>query len=137
MGAQLLGTIVFVAVFFSSQRISSGQDRAAPGSAERPAFRGHTGPIHSVAYSPDGQRIISGSADMTIKVWDAQTGQETITLKGHTRGVSSVAFSPDAKRIVSGSHDGTVRLWDAQSGQEALTLVPLTVALGRFRLLET
>ena len=59
----------------------------------------------SVAFSPDGKRIVSGSGDRTVKVWDATTGQETLTLKGHTRTVRSVAFSPDGKRIVSGSED--------------------------------
>ena len=56
-----------------------------------------------MAFSPDGKRIVSGSQDKTVKVWDAQHRQETLTLKGHTGWVSSVAFSPDGKRIVSGS----------------------------------
>ena len=45
---------------------------------------------------------MSGSGDTTLKVWDAQTGQETLTLKGHSGTVESVSFSPDGKRIVSG-----------------------------------
>ena len=52
-----------------------------------------------MAFSPDGKRIVSGSDDNTVKVWDARTGQEVLTLKGHTDGVISVAFSPDGKRI--------------------------------------
>ena len=48
-----------------------------------------------------------------MKVWDAASGQETLTLKGHTDWVSSVAFSPDGKRLVSGSHDKTLKVWDA------------------------
>src|SRR5262249_48766716 len=59
-------------------------------------------PVLSVAFSPDGKRIVSGSEDRTLKVWDAQTGQETRTLEGHTGIVYSVAFSPDGKRIASG-----------------------------------
>ena len=54
-------------------------------------------------------------------MWDAETGQETLTLKGHTGDVRSVAFSPDGKRLASASGDGTVKVWDAATGQEILT----------------
>ena len=67
----------------------------------------------SVAFSPDGKRIVSGSGDKTVKVWDARTGQELLSLKGHTSVVCAVAFSPDGTRIVSGSWDKTVKVWDA------------------------
>ena len=49
----------------------------------------------SVAFSPDGKRLASASVDQTVKVWDAATGQETLSLKGHIGRVFSVAFSPD------------------------------------------
>ena len=62
------------------------------------------------------------SDDKTLKVWDATTGQEILTLRGHTQFVTSVAFSPDGKRLASGSLDGTLKLWDATSGDEILTL---------------
>ena len=58
---------------------------------------------------------MSGSGDNTLKVWDAQTGKETLTLKEHSRLVNSVSFSPDGKRIVSGSWDDTVKVWDISS----------------------
>ncbi|MBI1917618.1 MAG: hypothetical protein HYS12_23230 [Planctomycetes bacterium] len=70
----------------------------------------------------EGERIVSGSKDQTVKVWDAHTGQQTLTLKGHTGPVTSVCFSPDGKRIVSGSYDKTVKVWDAQT--EAQGLIP-------------
>ena len=68
-----------------------------------------------MSFSPDGERIVSGGSDNTLKVWDAQTGQETLTLKGHSSVVRSVSFSTDGKRIVSGSHDKTVKVWDISS----------------------
>ena len=79
---------------------------------------GHTDQVGCVAISPDGKRIVSGSADRTVKVWDAETGQELLSLKGHAGLVSSVAISPDGKRIVSGSADKTVKVWDAANGPE-------------------
>ena len=83
---------------------------------------GHTRAIACVALSPDGQRIVTGSNDLTLKLWDAESGQEQLTLKGHTDSINSVAFSPDGHRIVSGSDDHTLKLWDAKSGQELQTL---------------
>ena len=80
-------------------------------------FQGHTSSVWSVAFSPDGRHIVSGSSDRTIQLWDAQTGgQVGNPLQGHTFSVWSVAFSPDGRHIVSGSGDGTIRLWDAQTG---------------------
>ena len=67
-------------------------------------------------------RIASASWDQTVKVWDATTGQESLTLKGHTDAVTSVSFSPDGKRLASASLDQTVKVWDAITGQESLTL---------------
>ena len=72
--------------------------------------------------SPDGKRIVSGSEDTTVRVWDAQTGQEVVSLKGHTDSVDRVCFSPDGKRIASGSWDGArVGREDHQATEKAMT----------------
>src|SRR5205823_3171455 len=80
--------------------------------------------ILSLAFSPDGKRLASGSPNQNVKVCDAVTGQETLTLKGHTGHVFSVAFSPGGKRLASASasQDNTVKVWDATRSEETLTL---------------
>jgi len=80
-------------------------------------LQGHTSSVNSVAFSPDGRYIVSGSGDSTIWLWDAQTGKQVgHPLQGHTSSVNSVAFSPDGRHIVSGSWDKTIQLWNAQIG---------------------
>ena len=80
-------------------------------------LKGHTDSVWSVAYSPDGRHIISGSLDETIQMWDAETGSAVgKPLKGHFSSVSSVAYSPDGRHIISGSSDKTIQIWDAETG---------------------
>jgi WD40 repeat protein/tRNA A-37 threonylcarbamoyl transferase component Bud32 len=86
------------------------------------SLKGHTDFVRTVAFSPDGARLASGSWDKAVKVWEAQTGQELFTFKGHTGELYSVAFSPDGKRLASASDDGTLKVWEAQTGQELLAL---------------
>jgi WD40 repeat protein/serine/threonine protein kinase len=91
-------------------------------------FHGHSDWVLKVAFSPDGQRVVTGSWDGTAKVWEAATGRELLTLTGPS---ASVAFSPDGQRIVTGGTNqrivtggtnGTAIVWDATSGKELLTL---------------
>ena len=85
-------------------------------------LEGHTHYVASVAFSPDGTQIVSGSWDNTVRLWNVQSREQIATLEGHYGGVRSVAFSPDGNYIVSGSRDNTVRLWNVQSRDQIATL---------------
>jgi hypothetical protein len=82
---------------------------------------GHTDWVTSVAFSPDGRLLASGSFDKTIELWEVATGSEVDTL-GPTGYVVSVAFSPDGRLLASGSSDKTIRLWEVATGSEVRTL---------------
>ena len=80
-------------------------------------LKGHTNWVRSVAYSPDGRHIVSGSEDRTIRIWNVESGVAVgKPLEGHTGRVESVAYSPDGHLIISGSSDRTIRIWDAETG---------------------
>ena len=83
---------------------------------------GHFDLIDSIAFSPDGKYIASGSSDGTVKLWDGESGRDIYNFYGHNESVYSVAFSPDGKQLVSGSEDETVKLWDAATGKEIKTI---------------
>ena len=83
---------------------------------------GHGDEVRSVAFSPDGNTLASGSYDNTIRLWNSSTGAPLNTLTGHTRWVHSVAFSPDGNTLASGSWDNTIRLWNANTGEHLKTL---------------
>jgi WD40 repeat protein len=74
--------------------------------------------VFSVAFSPDGNYLASGSADNTVKLWSVESQKEVTTLQGHSYYVWSVAFSPDGKYLASGSQDNTVKLWSMEDFQE-------------------
>ncbi|KAJ5642272.1 G-protein beta WD- 40 repeats containing protein [Penicillium lividum] len=85
-------------------------------------LEGHSDWVWTVAFSPDGKQIASGSRDQTIKLWDTATGDLQKTLEGHSDWVRTVAFSPDGKQIASGSDDRTIKLWDTATGDLQKTL---------------
>ena len=92
---------------------------------------GHTGTVWSVAFSPDGKRLASGSNDNTVRLWNVADPAHPVPLgqplTGHTNNVLSVVFSPDGKTLASRSDDGTVRLWNvADPAHPALLGQPLT-----------
>ncbi|KIO17049.1 hypothetical protein M407DRAFT_85352, partial [Tulasnella calospora MUT 4182] len=90
---------------------------AEAGSPIGEPLRGHEGWVQSLAFSPDGKTLASGSSDGTICLWDAEAGSPIgEPLRGPKGWVRSVAFSPDGKTLASGSDDATIRLWDAEAG---------------------
>ncbi len=90
--------------------------------AEERNLVGDPGPVDSLAFSPDGQRLASGSRDQTLKIWDCATGKELLALKGYAGWGNSVAFSPDGQRLASALDDHTVKIWDSATGKELFTL---------------
>ncbi len=125
------------------------KDRPQPGEADLRGFEWHylsrlcpadrlviQAEGQRFAHSPDGKRLVgvrkfglNGPGDPVAKVWDAQTGQELLSLKGHTKAVRLALFSPDSKRLATTADDNTVRVWNAKNGQELLVLKGRTQAV--------
>ena len=100
------------------QVVQTTGEATVPGdpSATYMTLYGHTGEINSVEFSRDGQYIVTGSDDRSVRIWDTQTySQVGDALTGHTDAVKSACFSPDGTLVVSASRDGTVCIWNAQS----------------------
>jgi WD40 repeat protein len=77
---------------------------------------GHTDTVRSVAFSPDGSTLVSGSVDKTVKIWDVPNGRLIRTIDAHSDNVNAVAYSPDGRLVASGSSDQSVKLWDPMTG---------------------
>src|SRR5262245_7503424 len=82
----------------------------------------HTGSVESVAFTPDGSLLVSGSVDTTRKLWDVITGKNVATLRGHAGAIRCVTFGPDGNTVTSVSDDRTVKLWDLAAAENRATL---------------
>ena len=86
-------------------------------------FGGPTTPVHALAFSPDGGRLLSGSNDNLVRLWDVSSGKLIRTFDGHSGAITTVSFSADGTRAVSGSADGTLRIWSVDTGELLTTLL--------------
>ena len=107
-------TLLLISIFFLPIGIATAEPKAT--------LEGHTDSVWSVAFSPNGKMLASGSWDQTVRLWNVNTGRLLHTLTGHTSDVPSVVFSHDGKTLVSGSWDGTIRLWNPRNGKHKRTL---------------
>lgn len=102
---------------------------APPSTASAKSLLGHTDTVWAVEISPDGQTLVSGSFDQSIRFWDVQTGNPAQTLLGHTDAVRAIALNPDGTVLASGSGDKTVKIWDLPTGKLRHTLLGHSAAV--------
>jgi len=88
---------------------------------ELKTFSGHSDSVNAVAVTPNGKKVISGSGDKTLRLWNLATGKKLKIFRGHSGPVTAVAVTPNGKQVISGSRDRTLKLWNLETGEEILT----------------
>jgi hypothetical protein len=96
--------------------------RAPDANAPEQILAGHTDQVRAVAFTPDGQRAISGGDDGSVRIWNLDARRQEAVLAGHTDWVRAVVVTADGKRAVSSGDDGSVRIWDLDARREEATL---------------
>src|SRR5262245_40928736 len=96
----------------------NAQHASSPQPKELTALRGHTNTVWGLALTREGQTVVTGSFDKTIKAWDRSTGKERFTLRGHTRCVEFVVLTPDGQTAYTADQGGTIRAWDLTTRRE-------------------
>src|SRR5919199_1821687 len=119
---QTLGGILSAAFNSDGKFLATGIDNEiwlwhVADSRQLLSFKGHISWVHSVAFSPNGQILASGSNDQTVRLWDVKTGQCLNLLLGHTNRLLSVFFTPDGQTLISSGEDSSVRLWRVHTGE--------------------
>lgn len=127
--------VIFTYVLAVICAYCAAASRACAAEVRATTLRGHTLPVESLTFSPDGKSAASASRDKTLRLWDVEAGKEIRRFEGHTAQVVAVAFSSDGKRLVSGSgdrniarlspdadNDCSVRVWDVETGEQLTEL---------------
>ncbi|MGZ6366161.1 MAG: WD40 repeat domain-containing protein [Ktedonobacteraceae bacterium] len=122
----MAGLLLAVSLESCAQGLSSASSSTPTPAPRRPGsvsytYRGHTDRILTVAWSPNGKYIASGSLDKTAQIWASSQSEhfQPYIYRGHTGGVQTVTWSPDSNRVASGSIDKTIQIWDALNGEHA------------------
>lgn len=116
----MLFALVIGAPVLAAQTVEVITPDNAASVAEIALLEGHTGPVFSLAFSPDSTNLVSGGSadDYSVRLWDVESATETALMEGHEGQIAAVAFNVDGTQVESASYDQTLRLWDAVSGEQ-------------------
>ncbi len=120
-GADFTGTVLDLAEW-QGVKGAARLGRALRSQCQPLTYAGHRGAVNACVWNPRGTALCSASNDGSLKIWDAATGKELLSLSGHGASVRCCAWSPDGTRLLSGAGDKKLKLWDAATGEELLTL---------------